>query len=188
MLLSYATGGVLSPVFTGMAEKFPTLAAKLFPIARDALTFGAQGALEPEQPGRQAAIGTGVGAILGTLSPSSRLARVIGGVSVGAGQEYLTNPNATVEDYARSATLMGTFAGLAAAHGLTMEETVAGTLWGWAKNKGYAPEELGRALKVNGIGPLLNEFAEDVSRKAPASLPSLPDQIAAKFKLVYHFI
>ena len=73
MLLSYATGGALNLLFEGMAAKFPTLAAKLFPIARDALTFGAQGALEPGQPARQAAIGTGVGAILGTLSPYSQI-------------------------------------------------------------------------------------------------------------------
>ncbi|MGA2936692.1 MAG: hypothetical protein ABSF52_06270 [Syntrophobacteraceae bacterium] len=164
MLLSYATGGVLNPAFTGMAEKFPTFVAKLFPIARDALTFGAQGALEPEQPGRQAAIGTGVGAILGTLSPYSRLARVIGGAGIGAAQEYLTDPNATAQDYARSATLMGAFAGLAVAHGLTVEETIAGTLFGWAKEKGYTPEQLNRSLQVQGIRPVLNEFAEDVTR------------------------
>ncbi|GEM_PF-1715490 len=163
MLLSYATGGALNPLFEGMAAKFPTLAAKLFPIARDALTFGAQGALEPDQPGRQAAIGTGVGAILGTLSPYSRLARIIGGASVGAGQEYLTNPNATVNDYARSATLMGAFVGLAATHGLTVEETIGGTLFDWAKTKGYTPEEISRLLQMHGIRPVLNEFAEDMT-------------------------
>ncbi len=163
MLLSYATGGVLNPLFEGMAAKFPTLAARLLPIARDALSFGAQGALEPEQPGRQAAIGTGVGAILGTLSPYSRLARIIGGASVGAGQEYLTNPNATVNDYARSATLMGAFVGLAATHGVTVEETIGGTLFDWAKTKGYTPEEIRRALQTQGIRPVLNEFAEDMT-------------------------
>ncbi|MFZ0932601.1 MAG: hypothetical protein WAN11_28635, partial [Syntrophobacteraceae bacterium] len=163
MLLSYATAGALNPLFEGMAAKFPTLAAKLFPIAQDALTFGAQGALEPEQPGRQAVIGTGVGAILGTLSPYSRLARIIGGASVGAGQEYLTNPNATARDYARSATLLGVFVGLAATHGLTVEETIGGTLFDWAKTKGYTPEEIGRILQTQGIRPVLNEFAEDMT-------------------------
>ena len=163
MLLSYATGGALNPLFEGMAAKFPTLAAKLFPIARDALTFGAQGALEPDQPGRQAAIGTGVGAILGTLSPYGRLAGIIAGAGVGVGQQYLTNPNATAQDYASSATLMGAFAGLAATHGLTVEETIGGTLLDWAKAKGYTPEEIGRALQTLGIRPVLNEFAQDMT-------------------------
>ena len=163
LLLSCATGGALNPLFEGMAAKLPTLAAKLFPITRDALTFGVQGALEPEQPGRQASIGTGVGAILGILSPYSRLARIIGGAGVGAGQEYLTNPNATAQDYARSATLMGAFVGLAAKHGLTVEETIAGTLFDWAKTKGYTPEEIGRALQTQGIRPVLNEFEKDMT-------------------------
>ena len=143
MLLSCATGGALNPLFEGMAAKFPTLAAKLFPIARDALTFGTQGALEPEQPGRQALIGTGVGATLAALSPYSRLARMIWGAGIGAGQAYLTNPNATAEDYARSATLTGAFVGLAASHGLSVEETIGGTLLDWAKTKGYTAEEIG---------------------------------------------
>jgi hypothetical protein len=163
MLLSYATGGALNPLFEGMAAKFPTLAAKLFPIARDALTFGAQGALEPDQPGRQAAIGTGVGAILGTLSPYGRLAGIIAGAGVGVGQQYLTNPNATAQDYASSATLMGAFVGLAATHGLTVEETIGGTLLDWAKAKGYTPEEISRLLRMRGIRPVLNEFADDMT-------------------------
>ena len=163
MLLSYATGGALNPLFEGMAAKFPTLAARLFPVARDALTFGAQGALEPGQPARQVAIGTGVGAILGTLSPYSPLARVICGFGIGAGQEYFTNSNATAQDYARSATLTGIFSGLAGVHGLTPEETIAGTLFDWAETKGYTPEEISRLLQMHGIRPVLNEFADDMT-------------------------
>lgn len=150
MLLSYATGGMLNPAFECVAAKFPTLATKLFPIARSAVTLGVQSALEPEQPGRQAAIVTGVGAVLGALPPYSRLTQILSGAGIGAVQEYFTNPNATAQDYARSATLMGAFAGLAATHGLTMEETIAGTLFDWAKNQGYTQEETNRSLQAQG--------------------------------------
>ena len=132
------------------AENLPYLYAKAFPIVRDALTFAGYGALEPEQPGRQAAIGAGVGGVLGALSPYGRFTRIIGGAGIGAGQEYLTNPNATVEDYARSATLMGAFAGIAKAHGLTMEEAITGTLFDWIKKQPGGPEAVARALQMNG--------------------------------------
>ena len=162
VLLSYASAGVLNPAITGLAETFPTLAAKIAPIVRDAMTFGVQGALQPTDQAMQAGSGAAAGALLGFTAPYSRAARVMSGASIGAGQEYLSNPNATVEDYARNATIMATFAGLAASHGLTIEDTVAGTLFDWVRNKGYGPEVIRRALKMNGIGPMLNEFSDSI--------------------------
>jgi hypothetical protein len=145
------------------AEALPSLYAKTYPMVRDALTFGTYGALGPEQPWKEAGIGAGAGAVLGTLSPYGRLTRILGGAAVGAGQEYLANPNASALDYMRSATLMAGFAGLAAKEGLTLDEAIKGTIRDWAKNKGYTPEELNSAIQAKGIWPVSNEFKEDMT-------------------------
>jgi hypothetical protein len=97
------------------------------------------------------------------VSPYGTIARSFVGAGLGAAQEYFTNPNATTQDVIRNATLMAGFAALAAKKGLPLEETVAGTIFDWAKNKGYTPEELSRALQIQGIGPVFNEFAEDMT-------------------------
>lgn len=115
--LSYLTGGAMSPVFMNMAAKAPTLFTKIFPVVRDAVTFGAQGALEPEDQAKQGLAGVGAGAVLGALSPYGRLTRGIVGAGVGAGQTYLLNPEASGTDLVRSATLMGGFAALGKSHG-----------------------------------------------------------------------
>ena len=82
-------------------------------------------------------------------------------------------------DYARNAALMGAFAAIGAAHGITGDEAAAFTILDWAKGK-YGEDVVARSLKLQGIGPLANEFAEDVTGKQPA----LTDQLAAKFKPV----
>ena len=126
MALSYLTAGVMNPLTAGIAQKVPYLYSRFFPIARDAITFGAQSALEPGATAKSIELGAGTGAIMGMLGPYGRLARIIGGVGIGAGQEYLTNPNATAHDYARSAMLMGTFAGLAAAENAILAQSETG--------------------------------------------------------------
>ncbi|MGA2401284.1 MAG: hypothetical protein ABSG91_06210 [Syntrophobacteraceae bacterium] len=94
---------------TGLAAKFPSLAAKIAPIVNGALTFGAQCALEPENPLRQAAAGATVGAILGATTPAGRFTGALIGEGLGYGQEAFANPNSIIEDRARNAILMGTF-------------------------------------------------------------------------------
>ncbi|MGA2404327.1 MAG: hypothetical protein ABSG91_21935 [Syntrophobacteraceae bacterium] len=163
MALSALTGGATAPGWIGLASEYPTLVAKAVPIVNSALTRGLQGGLEPYQPGTQAATGAAIGAILGGVSPYGRIARSVVGAGLGAGQEYFTNPNATTQGVVRNATLMAGFAALAAKERLTLEEAVAGTIFDWWKNKGYTPQELSRALQIQGISPILNEFAEDMT-------------------------
>ncbi len=161
--LSYLTAGVVSPITAGIAKKVPYLYSWLFPVARDAITFGAQSALEPGATLESAEVGAGAGAALGFLGPYGRITRAIGGASIGVAQEYASNPNAGPLDYARSAALMGAFAAIGAAHGIT---AAAFTIVDWAKGKGYSAEAITRSLKAQGIGPLANEMAEDVTAKA----------------------
>ncbi len=103
---------------------------------------------------------------------------------MGAGQEYETNPQARLMDYARNAALMGAFAAIGGAHGITADEAAAGTILDWAKGKGYSDEPLARAIKLQGISPLANEMAEEEWLRTPATSPSSLDQLASKFKLV----
>ncbi len=161
--LSALTEGATAPSWAGLATEYPTLVAKVAPIVNSALTQGLQGGLEPYQPGTQAATGAAIGAILGVMSPYGRIARSVVGAGLGAGQEYFTNPDATTEDVIRNATLMAGFAALAAKEGLTLKETIKETIWDWAKNKGYTPEEFNNILKVQGTEPVLNEFAKDMT-------------------------
>ena len=86
--LSVATGGVVNPLWTGLATKFPALAGKIAPIVNNALTFGVQGALEPDQPGKQAVSGAVTGGALGALSPCGRAARLLTAAGIGAGQTF----------------------------------------------------------------------------------------------------
>lgn len=168
MALSHLTGGLLSPLTAGIASRVPYLYNWLFPIARDAITFGAQSALEPGATAKGIELGAGTGAIIGMLGPYGRLTRAIGGTALGAGQEYETNPQAQLMDYARNAALMGAFAAIGGAHGITADEAAAGTILDWAKGKGYSDEVLARAIKSQGLAPLANEFAEDVTQQARA--------------------
>jgi hypothetical protein len=100
---------------------------------------------------------------MGMLGPYGKLTRAIGGAALGIGQEYMTNPQAQPMDYARNAALMGAFAAIGGAHGITADEAAAGTMLDWAKEKGYSDEALLGALRAQGIGPIANEFAEDVT-------------------------
>jgi hypothetical protein len=50
--------------------------------------------------------------------------------------------------------------------GLVPNMAAAGAILDWAKGKGYAPEVLARAIEAQGIGPIANEMAEDVTRVA----------------------
>jgi hypothetical protein len=108
-------------------------------------------------------MGAGAGAALSLLGPYGRLTRAIGGAVLGVGQEYETNPQAQPVDYARNAALMGTFAAIGGAHGITPEEAAAFTIMDWARAKGYSPEVLEQTIKAQGIGPIANEFADDVT-------------------------
>ncbi len=186
--LGMLTGGVLNPLTEGIAAKVPYLFSVLYPVARDAITFGAQSALEPGATIGSTGVGAGAGAALGFLGPCGRIARALGAASIGLAREYMSNPNAGPMDYARNAALMGTFAAIGAAHGMTPDEAAAYTILDWAKDKGYSEDALARALKIQGIGPLANEFAEDVTRQGrPGEIPAaqpLVDQLAAKFKPV----
>jgi hypothetical protein len=163
MALSYLTAGVMNPLTAGIAQKVPYLYSWLFPIARDAITFGAQSALEPGATAKGIELGAGTGAIMGMLGPYGKLTRAIGGAALGIGQEYMTNPQAQPMDYARNAALMGAFAAIGGAHGITADEAAAGTILDWAKEKGYSDEALARAIKSQGIGAIANEFAEDMT-------------------------
>jgi hypothetical protein len=58
---------------------------------------------------------------------------------------------------------MAGFAALAAKKGLTLDEAIKGTIWDWAKNKGYSPEEFNKILQVQGVEPVLKEFAKDMT-------------------------
>ena len=157
--LSVATGGVVNPLWTGLATKFPALAGKIAPIVNNALTFGVQGALEPDQPGKQAVSGALTGGALGALSPCGRAARLLTAAGIGAGQTFFENPQAVFRDYLRNITLMATFAGLGAAHGLRAQEATAGTLFDWARSNGFAPAEIASSLRSYGIRPFGNSFA-----------------------------
>ncbi len=64
MALSYLTGGLLSPLTAGIATRVPYVYNWLFPIARDAITFGAQSALEPGAIAKGIELGAGAGAII----------------------------------------------------------------------------------------------------------------------------
>jgi hypothetical protein len=169
---------------TGLAAKFPSLAAKIAPIVNGALTFGAQGALEPENPLRQAAAGATVGAILGATTPAGRFTRALIGAGLGYGQEAFANPNSIIEDRARNAILMGTFGALAASEGLALPDTVVGTLFDYARERGVAPESLQRAIRIQGVGPAVDRFAEDMMGRIPAGPQNLTEKLAAKFKTV----
>lgn len=163
LLLSGLTGGVVNPAWAGLSETYPTMVAKVAPIVNNALTLGVQGAIEPERPGAQAAAGATTGTVLGAVSPYGRVASAVIGAGLGGLEEYSTNPNATLRDVARSMTLMGAFGGLSAARGLPLEDTVAGTLWDWAKEK-YRSEELAR-IQIGGASPVVNEFAEEMATR-----------------------
>ncbi len=174
MALSYLTASLVSPLTAGLAEKVPYLYSWLFPIARDAITFGTQSALEPGATAKSVEVGAGSGAILGMLGLYGRLARVLGGAAIGAGIEYETNPQAQPMDYARNAALMGAFAAIGGVHGITPGEAAAFTIMDWAKGKGYAPEVLERAIKMQGIGAIANEFGEDVAERSSPLSPQSP--------------
>ena len=182
--LSALTAGVINPLTTGIAQKIPYLYSWLFPVAHDAITFGTQSALEPDATIGSTGVGAGAGSALGFLGPCGRIARALGAAGIGLAQEYMSNPNAGPMGYARNAALMGAFAAIGAAHGITPDEAAAYTILDWAKGK-YSDEAVARSLKMQGIGPLANEFAEDVTRpQTPtATSPSL-DQLVAKFKPV----
>ncbi|MGA2404009.1 MAG: transglycosylase SLT domain-containing protein, partial [Syntrophobacteraceae bacterium] len=167
MALSYLTAGVLSPLTEGIVTKVPYLYSWLFPIARDAVTFGTQSAMDPGATVKSTEMGAGTGALLGFLGPYGRLTRAIGGAALGVGQEYAMNPQAQLTDYARNAALMGTFAAIGGAHGITPDEAAMFTIIDWAKAKGYSPEVLEQTIKAQGIGPIANEFAEDVTVPIP---------------------
>jgi hypothetical protein len=169
MALSYLTAGVINPLTAGIAQKVPYLYSWLFPMARDAITIGAQSALEPGATAKSTELGAGTGAIMSLLGPYGRLNRAIGGAALGIGQEYMTNPQAQPMDYARNAALMGAFAVIGGAHGITADEAAAGTMLDWAKGKGYSDEKLARAIRAQGLGPIANEFAQDVTSRLPAS-------------------
>ncbi|MGA2227029.1 MAG: hypothetical protein ABSH41_21550 [Syntrophobacteraceae bacterium] len=177
MALSYLTAGVMNPLTAGVAQKVPYLYSWLFPIARDAITFGAQSALEPGATAKSTELGAGTGAIMSLLGPYGRLTRAIGGAALGIGQEYITNPQAQPMDYARNAALMGVFSAIGGAHGITADEAAAGTMLDWAKEKGYSDKALARAIKSQGIGAIANEFAEDVIQQMPAEGTS-PEKLA----------
>jgi hypothetical protein len=169
MALSTLTGGPLAFLTKGIAEKVPYLYSWLFPVAHDAITFGTQTALDPNATPGNVGTAAGAGAILGLLGPYGRAVKAMGGAAIGAGQEYLTNPEATPMDYARNAALMGAFAAIGSAHGITGDEAAAFTILDWAKGK-YGDDAVARSLKFQGLGPLANEFAEDVTQKATGSL------------------
>jgi hypothetical protein len=69
------------------------------------------------------------------------------------------NPQALFQDYLRNVTLMATFAGLGAAHGLRAQEATAGTLFDWARSNGFTPAEIASSLRSYGIRPFANSFA-----------------------------
>ncbi|MDR3566671.1 MAG: hypothetical protein P4L43_01440, partial [Syntrophobacteraceae bacterium] len=160
--LSMATAGIVNPAFAGLAAKFPTLAAKIAPIVHDAVTFAAQGALEPDQPGEQAKWGAITGATLGAMAPYGRIARAVVGAGLGAGQEYAQNPQASIQDIEKNATLMATFGALSRAEGMNLSDTFYGTLWDWAQNKGILPDAFRRSLQMQGVGPIANQFADEM--------------------------
>ncbi len=165
--LSTLTAGVINPLTTGIAQEIPYLYSWLFPVARDAITFGAQSALEPGATIGSTGVGAGAGAALGFLGPCGRIARALGAAGIGLAQEYMSNPNAGPMDYARNAALMGTFAAIGAARKMTPDEAAAYSILDWAKGK-YSDEAVARSLKMQGIGPLANEFAEDVRQRSQA--------------------
>jgi hypothetical protein len=77
--LSALTAGVINPLTTGIAQKVPYLYSLLFPVARDAITFAAQNALEPGATPKSTAEGAEARAALGLLGPCGRIARALGG-------------------------------------------------------------------------------------------------------------
>ena len=167
--LAAGIGRLTLPAWTsGLAAKFPTFAAKAAPIVNSALTFGVQGALEPENAERQALAGLGAGAALGIFAPYGRMVRTLAGAGIGYGQESLSNPNSSLQDRIRNATLMAAFGMLSASEGLTFTDTVIGTLFDYAREKGATPEALRRALRLNGIGLVANEFAEEMTSRFAA--------------------
>ena len=183
MALSPVTAGILSPLAAGIAQKMPYLYSWLFPVARDAMTFGTQAALEPNASARNVATAAGGGAAFGLLGPYGRVVRAAGGAGIGVAQEYLSNPEAGAMDYARNAALMAGFAAIGSAHGMTAEEAAVGTILDWAKGRGYTQEAIARSLQINGLGPLADEFQEDVtstSTRLPPAEEAFPEAFTSK--------
>jgi len=167
-MVSILTGGILNPATEFIARKVPYLYASLFPVVRDAITFGTRSALEPNANPESTLESAGGGAVFGSLAPYSRPIRAIGGATIGLTQQYLSNRQAGLFDYVRNATLMSMFAAIGASHGITPEEAAAYTIIDWAKQIGYQPDALLRALQLDGIRPIANEFAEYVTSKLTA--------------------
>jgi hypothetical protein len=159
----------------------PYLYSWLFPVARDAMTFGAQAALEPNATAGNVTSAAGAGAVLGLLGPYGRIPRAIGAGGIGLAQEYLSNPEAGPMDYARNAALMAGFAAIGAAHGITAEEAAFGTILDWAKGRGTTQEQIARSLKMYGIGPLADAFQDDIASRAASGLPPAEEAFPEAF-------
>lgn len=81
-------------------------------MAADAAVFGAAGFLEPHDALREGLKGLGLGAVIGSLSPLPRLARLGLGASLGAGMTQLEAPEAPLHTKIAQGLLFGTMAAL----------------------------------------------------------------------------